>query len=86
MLLLQMDRMNFSENTMLESLMLTAQTAEAGFVADRFIETDVQSPSRIAFGSCNDQNQQNNLWPQILARRPTAFVWGGDSIYAGTYS
>lgn len=41
-------------------------------------------PSRIAFGACNDQDQQNNLWPLIEARKPAAFIWGGDAIYAGT--
>jgi hypothetical protein len=40
-------------------------------------------PSRIAFGSCNDQDRQNNLWPIIESRKPAAFIWGGDSIYAG---
>lgn len=41
-------------------------------------------PDRIAFGSCNDQDRQNKLWPIIQARNPAAFVWGGDAIYAGT--
>ena len=40
-------------------------------------------PSRIAFGSCNDQDKQNNLWQIIEARNPAAFIWGGDAIYAG---
>jgi hypothetical protein len=41
-------------------------------------------PSRIAFGACNDQDQQNSLWPVIESRKPAAFIWGGDAIYAGT--
>jgi hypothetical protein len=41
--------------------------------------------SRIAFGSCNDQDRKNNLWPIIESRNPAAFIWGGDSIYAGNY-
>jgi alkaline phosphatase D len=40
-------------------------------------------PSRIAFGSCNDQDLENYLWPAIVNREPTAFIWGGDAIYAG---
>jgi hypothetical protein len=40
-------------------------------------------PSRIAFGSCNNQDLQNNLWPVIEKRKPAGFIWGGDSIYAG---
>lgn len=39
-------------------------------------------PSRIAFGSCNDQEDQNNLWPILASRQPEAFIWGGDAIYA----
>lgn len=39
-------------------------------------------PHRIAFGSCNDQDSKNAFWPIIESRKPTAFVWGGDAIYA----
>ena len=38
--------------------------------------------SRIAFGSCNDQDRVNNLWKIIESRDPAAFIWGGDAIYA----
>ena len=38
--------------------------------------------SRIAFGSCNDQDRINNLWKIIESRDPVAFIWGGDAIYA----
>jgi alkaline phosphatase D len=41
------------------------------------------APSRLAFGSCNEQDMQNKLWPIIQERNPTAFIWGGDAIYAG---
>ena len=40
-------------------------------------------PSRIAFGSCNEQNLKNNMWPIIDKRDPAAFIWGGDAIYGG---
>jgi hypothetical protein len=40
---------------------------------------------RIAFGSCNNQFLQNNLWDRIAERDPIAFVWGGDAIYAGEF-
>ena len=43
-------------------------------------------PSRIAFGSCNDQDMVNNLWGIIESRNPAAFIWGGDAIYAGKES
>jgi hypothetical protein len=45
---------------------------------------DDRISDRIAFGSCNEQDLQNNLWPIIESRQPTAFVWGGDAIYADT--
>jgi hypothetical protein len=47
---------------------------------------DDRISDRIAFGSCNEQDLQNNLWPIIESRQPTAFVWGGDAIYAGTFA
>lgn len=42
-------------------------------------------PSRILFGSCNNQNLTQPLWPVIESRKAAAFVWGGDAIYAGEY-
>lgn len=39
--------------------------------------------SRIAFGSCNDQDTRNDLWSIIEARDPAAFIWGGDAVYGG---
>ena len=38
--------------------------------------------TRIAFGSCSQVELPQPLWPHILARRPDAFVWGGDNVYA----
>ena len=42
-------------------------------------------PSRLAFASCNSQNLSQPLWPIIASRRPAAFVWGGDAIYADDF-
>jgi len=39
---------------------------------------------RIAIGSCNNQNLTQPLWDILIPRKPIAFVWAGDSIYAGT--
>ena len=38
----------------------------------------------IAFGSCNNQEEANELWDDVLARNPSVWVWGGDNIYADT--
>lgn len=38
----------------------------------------------MAFGSCNNQNEDNELWDDVLAQNPSVWVWGGDNIYADT--
>lgn len=38
----------------------------------------------LSFGSCNNQNVQNNLWEPILSHHPDLFIWGGDIIYSDT--
>ena len=37
---------------------------------------------RIAFGSCNDQNDKQPLWEDMLKQKPDLFIWGGDNVYA----
>jgi hypothetical protein len=49
-------------------------------------QEESHSKSRIAFGSCNVQDVQNNLWPVIESRKPVAFIWGGDAIYADQHT
>lgn len=39
----------------------------------------------LVFGSCNNQDLVNHLWPSILEQRPDLWVWGGDNIYSDTY-
>jgi len=39
----------------------------------------------IAFGSCDSQKLENNLWPAVLKNNPNVWVWGGDNIYSDTY-
>jgi len=38
----------------------------------------------ISFGSCNNQNLENKMWPAILKNKPDLFIWGGDIIYSDT--
>lgn len=38
--------------------------------------------TRIAFGSCNDQNRPQTIWPIIEATKPDLFIFGGDNVYA----
>jgi hypothetical protein len=67
----------------------TCSLEETGSIALKFERSRIYSPvmttspSRIAFGSCNNQDLQNNLWSIIERRKAAGFIWGGDSIYAG---
>lgn len=44
---------------------------------------------RIVFASCNSQHYDDELshtlWPAILSRNASAFVWTGDAIYADDF-
>ena len=37
---------------------------------------------RIAFGSCNNQDDRQPLWKVMTENRPDIFVWGGDNVYS----
>lgn len=37
---------------------------------------------RIAFGSCNDQDDEQPLWKDLIRQKPDLWIWGGDNIYA----
>eukprot|EP00573_Skeletonema_grethae_P011403 CAMPEP_0201709098 /NCGR_PEP_ID=MMETSP0578-20130828/57768_1 /ASSEMBLY_ACC=CAM_ASM_000663 /TAXON_ID=267565 /ORGANISM="Skeletonema grethea, Strain CCMP 1804" /LENGTH=226 /DNA_ID=CAMNT_0048198043 /DNA_START=89 /DNA_END=765 /DNA_ORIENTATION=- len=39
-------------------------------------------PYRLAFGSCSHPALPQPLWPIISSRKNSAFIWGGDAIYA----
>ncbi|MCU0420245.1 MAG: alkaline phosphatase family protein [Cyclobacteriaceae bacterium] len=45
-----------------------------------------QSQTVIAFGSCAHQNNENQLWDDIVAQQPTLWIWGGDNIYGDTHN
>lgn len=40
--------------------------------------------TRIAFGSCADQNIAQPIWPAIAQTEPELFIFGGDNVYADT--
>lgn len=52
-----------------------AQTNEEKLSALRTVK-------RVAFGSCNNQNDHQPLWKDALAQKPDLWIWGGDSVYA----
>lgn len=41
--------------------------------------------TRIAFGSCNDQDRPQPLWRHILAAEPQLWIWTGDNIYGDSH-
>jgi alkaline phosphatase D len=43
-----------------------------------------QPLSRIAFGSCSDEERAQPLWMPIVNRRPGLWIWMGDNVYADT--
>ena len=47
-------------------------------------ETAFSTDFTIAFGSCNKQWKNNEMWQEILKSNPDVWVWGGDIIYSDT--
>lgn len=37
---------------------------------------------RLAFGSCNDQKDDQPLWEDLIRQKPDLWLWGGDNVYA----
>lgn len=37
---------------------------------------------RLAFGSCNKQNGNQDIWKDLVRAKPKMFMWLGDSVYA----
>jgi alkaline phosphatase D len=40
------------------------------------------SETIIAFGSCNDEDEPQEMWKEIIAQKPSLWIWGGDNVYA----
>lgn len=59
-------------------LLLSLQT-----LADNNEKLDsLRTIKRIAFGSCNNHNEAQPLWKDMIKQKPDLFIWGGDNIYA----
>src|SRR5262245_49334361 len=58
------------------SLLTSAAPAMAQLPANRPL-------SRVAFGSCADQNDPQPIWSAINAYRPELFIFMGDNVYGG---
>lgn len=44
--------------------------------------TQIKNLNRISFGSCNDQDDEQPLWKDLIKQKPDLWIWGGDNIYA----
>lgn len=49
------------------------------------MHTTMADPPRILFASCNSQHYEPVLWPNVISRNATAFVWAGDAVYADDF-
>ena len=56
----------------------------AGCIFVSFSSWSQKSQTVIAFGSCDDENKPQELWPDIVRQKPALWIWGGDNIYADT--
>lgn len=45
---------------------------------------DMELLTRVAFGSCNNEQMDQPLWDKIAAQKPKLWIWLGDNIYADT--
>lgn len=66
--------------TLLLLLIFSSLTLEAQTNHDRL--SSLKSVKKIAFGSCNNQNDKQPLWADMINQQPDLFIWGGDNIYA----
>jgi alkaline phosphatase D len=41
--------------------------------------------TRIAFGSCSEEETEEQMWSDIVAQKPQLCIWLGDNIYADTH-
>ncbi len=39
----------------------------------------------IAFGSCDDEDEPQEMWKEVIAQKPSVWIWGGDNVYADTH-
>lgn len=64
------------------TILLLCLTAHACALAP----SDETALTRIAFGSCADQNRPQPIWKAVLAARPDRFLFLGDNVYGDVSS
>lgn len=63
-------------------LLILSTTLYAQSNQDRLELLKSSNVTRIAFGSCNNQNDKQPLWKDLEVTKPDLWIWGGDIIYA----
>lgn len=66
---------------LLFGLLIAARFQAPGVVNERVVGPTL---TRIAFGSCNRQDEKQPLWPFIVQNQPQLWIWLGDNIYGDT--
>lgn len=65
---------------LISTVAFAQSTEETNF--DRLEALKTKNITRIAFGSCNNQNHKQPLWKDLMITKPDLWIWGGDIIYA----
>lgn len=65
-------------------LLKTAVLLTAGISACAMAVNRQKPLERIAFGSCDHQNNPVKLWNEVLRQKPDLWIWGGDNVYGDT--
>lgn len=68
--------------TVLITLMMTLFSLSSLANSNQEKLLQIKDLNRIAFGSCNNQNDKQPLWKDVTAQNPDLWIWGGDAIYA----
>ncbi len=54
-----------------------------------FISSSVaqhQNSFKIAFGSCSEQKDPDQMWSEVLNQKPNLWIWIGDNVYGDTHN
>lgn len=64
----------------------TAKVVETGVTPMTSAPLDMSAPlTRIAFGSCLNEYEDQSIWNKVAAENPDIFLFTGDNIYGDTY-
>ena len=77
--------MNCFKLTLLVFLLISSCKMNENKKINSPILLETSSDFTIAFGSCNNQELPNLMWPAIEKNKPNVWIWGGDVIYTDTY-